>query len=160
MVLGVHKGVYGVSGMHWGAGRECRCSGASMDIGGIRRHWGLLGGTRGHWGHWGVGVSGVDWGLAGSVGAQGQQGYRQHQGALGSPRGCQGVLCHLWAIRGCKGSQECIGVAGGLGAQPHWAPVQGPSTPTGSPWGVSYLTKARQGPLLRVPSLPLVSFGE
>ena len=25
-----------------------------------------------------------------------------------------------------------------------FAPVQGPSTPTGSPWGVTYLTKARQ----------------
>ena len=35
-------------------------------------------------------------------------------------------------------------VAGGLGAWPHWATVQGPSTPTGSPWGVTYLTKARQ----------------
>ena len=34
-----------------------------------------------------------------------------------------------------------IVMAGGLGAQPHWAPVQGPSTPIGSPWGV---TKARQ----------------
>ena len=50
-------------------------------------------------------------------------------------------------------------MANGLGAGPHWAPVQGPSTPTGSPWRVSYLTKARQGPLLRVPSLPLVSLG-
>ena len=29
-------------------------------------------------------------------------------------------------------------------AQPHWAPLQGPSTTTGSPWGVTYLTKARQ----------------
>ena len=35
-------------------------------------------------------------------------------------------------------------VAGGPGAWPHWAPVQDPSTPTGSPWGVTYLTKARQ----------------
>ena len=35
-------------------------------------------------------------------------------------------------------------VAGELGAKPHLAPVQGPSTPTGSPWGVTYLTKARQ----------------
>ena len=32
----------------------------------------------------------------------------------------------------------------GLGAQPHWAPVQGPSNPTGSPGGVTYLTKAKQ----------------
>ena len=35
-------------------------------------------------------------------------------------------------------------IGGGLEAQPHWASVQGPSTPTGSPWGVTYLTKARQ----------------
>ena len=35
-------------------------------------------------------------------------------------------------------------VAGGQGAQPHWAPVQGPSTPTGSPWGMTYLTRTRQ----------------
>ena len=26
-----------------------------------------------------------------------------------------------------------LGVAGGLGALPHWPPVQGPSTPTGFP---------------------------
>ena len=31
----------------------------------------------------------------------------------------------------------------GLGAWPHWAPVQGPSTPTGSPGGVTYLAKAK-----------------
>ena len=30
-------------------------------------------------------------------------------------------------------------MAGGLGAQPHWAPVQGTSTPTGFPWGVTYI---------------------
>ena len=81
-----------------------------------------------------------------------------HKGAL---RGVQGV----GAIMGCrgikgKGCQGCIGLATGLGAQPHGAPVQGPSTPTGSTWGVTYLTKARQGPLLRVPSLPLVSLRE
>ena len=35
-------------------------------------------------------------------------------------------------------------VAGGQGTQPHWAPVQGPSTPTGSPWGLTYLNKAWQ----------------
>ena len=35
-------------------------------------------------------------------------------------------------------------VTGRLGAWPHWTPVQGPSTPTGSPWGVTFLTKARQ----------------
>ena len=35
-------------------------------------------------------------------------------------------------------------MASGLGAQPHWAPVQDPSTPTGSPGGVTYLAKAKQ----------------
>ena len=63
-------------------------------------------------------------------------------------------------IRGPIGGVGGIGVANGLGASPHWAPVQGPSTPTGSPWGMTYLTKARQGPLSRVSSLPLASFGE
>ena len=35
-------------------------------------------------------------------------------------------------------------VAGAPGAWLHWAAVQEPSIPTGSPWGVTYLTKARQ----------------
>ena len=35
-------------------------------------------------------------------------------------------------------------MAGGLGAWPHWAPVQVPSTPTDSPGGVTYLAKAKQ----------------
>ena len=35
-------------------------------------------------------------------------------------------------------------VKGELGTQPHWAPVQGTSTPTSSPGGVTYLIKARQ----------------
>ena len=30
------------------------------------------------------------------------------------------------------------------GSPAHWAPVQGPSTPTGFPGGVTYLTKAKQ----------------
>ena len=47
-------------------------------------------------------------------------------------------------IRGCRGCQGCIGVASGLRAQPQWAPVQGPSTPTGSPGGVTYLAKAKE----------------
>ena len=46
--------------------------------------------------------------------------------------------------RGCRESQGCIGVTSGLGVQLHWAPVQGPSTPTGSPGGVTYLAKAKQ----------------
>ena len=61
------------------------------------------------------------------------------------------------SVRGHWGCRGALEVAGRLEAQPHWAPVQGPSTPTGSPWGVTYLTKARKGPLLRVPPFPLVS---
>ena len=34
--------------MYWGAGRECRYSGARRGIGGIRRHWGLLEVVGGH----------------------------------------------------------------------------------------------------------------
>ena len=64
------------------------------------------------------------------------------RGALGAPRGCRGPFwgCH-GSIRGCQG---CIGVASGLGAQPHWGPVQGPSTPTGSPGGVTDLAKTKE----------------
>ena len=104
----------------------------------MRGHWGLLGDVRA--------IRGCI-GATGSVVLRGQKGSRCH---LGSPRG-------VGAVRGCR---DVLGVASGLGAQPNWAPVQGPSTPTGSHWGVTYLTKARQGPLLRVPSLPLVSLGE
>ena len=62
---------------------------------------------------------------------------------MGAPRGCRAV----GAIRGHWGCRECQGlfrVASGLGAQPHWAPVQGPSTPIGSPREVTYLAKAKQ----------------
>ena len=57
------SGSVGVSGVHWGAGRECRYSGASRGIGGIR---GLLG------------VVGVSEGMLGP------------SGGLGAVRGCQG----------------------------------------------------------------------
>ena len=57
---------------------------------------------------------------------------------MGTPRG-RGV----GGIRGV-GGEGCIGVASGIGAQPHWAPVQGPSTPTNSPEGVTSLAKAKQ----------------
>ena len=62
----------------------------------------------------------------------------------GARRGIGGIRGHWGALRVCKGCQGCIGVASGLGSQPHWAPVQGPSTPTGFPWGVTYLAKAKQ----------------
>ena len=48
------------------------------------------------------------------------------------------MLGPLGGIRGV------LRVASGLRAQPHWTPVQGPSTPTGSPGGVTYLAKAKQ----------------
>ena len=35
-------------------------------------------------------------------------------------------------------------VKGKLGTLPHWSPVQGTSTPTGSPGGVTYLIETRQ----------------
>ena len=38
----------------------------------------------------GVGSVRLDWRLAGSVGTQGQKGYRWHKGALGIPRGVEG----------------------------------------------------------------------
>ena len=64
--------------------------------------------------------------------------------AIGASRECRGHWggrgIEAWGQWGCGG----IGVTDGLGAQPHWAPVQGTSTPTGFPRGVTYLTKARQ----------------
>ena len=66
----------------------------------------------------------------------------------------------MYGCQEVRDVRDPLGVASGLGTQPHWAPVQGPSTPTGSSWGVTYLTKARQGPLLMFPSFPLVFLGE
>ena len=71
--MGGIEGPLGVSGMHWGAGREFRCSGARRGIGGIG---GPLGGIEGHWRY-----EGCIGGLAGSLSAQGQQGYRGHWGS-------------------------------------------------------------------------------
>ena len=49
-------------------------------------------------GHQGLyGVSGVYWGLAGSVGTQGQKGYRWHMGHLRIPRGIGDVVHHMGA---------------------------------------------------------------
>ena len=58
-------------------------------------------------------------------------------GPLGASRGVRGV-------RGCGVVRDALQVASGLGAQPHWVPVQGPNYPTGSPGGVTYLAKAKQ----------------
>ena len=54
-----HQGV-GVSGVYWGADRECRYSGpqgvlvVSRGIGGFKRCWGLLGRSGVYWGWQGV----------------------------------------------------------------------------------------------------------
>ena len=39
-------------------------------------------------------MSGVYWGLAGSIVLRGQKGYTWHKGALGAPRGIVGVRGH------------------------------------------------------------------
>ena len=62
---------------------------------------------------------------------------RGHWGSWGC-RGCQGELGAIRSVR------DALGVAVALGPQPQWAPIQDPSTPTGSPWGVTYLAKAKQ----------------
>ena len=110
---------------------------------------GCIGGVRVYWG------DGRECRYSGA--RRGIGGIRGHLGLLGGWGA--GAIMGV-GYKGCMGVRDALEVASGLGAQPHWAPVQGPSTPTGSPWGVIYLTKAGQGPLLRVPSLPLVSLGE
>ena len=94
-------------------------------------------------------------------------------GGIGAPRGCQGVgtqgpAGYRWHQVGHRGVG---GIGGGrwtgspttLGPSPgsqhsHWlplgsdlpqqgqagGPVEGPITPTGFPWGVTYLAKAKQ----------------
>ena len=54
------------------------------------------------------GVSGVYWGLAGTVDSQGPEGVYGHQGALGVPRGI-GAILGVSDFRGCRG---CWGVLG------------------------------------------------
>ena len=109
-------------------------SGACMGIGGIK---GLL-----------VGVGRLSEGVGG---VRGNQGHCQGIGVIMGCRGVRGVLgagrecrysgqwgCRsIGGVRGHWGCRSALEVAGGLGAQPHWAPVQGPSPPTGSPWGVT-----------------------
>ena len=62
------------------------------------------------------------------------------KGVLGASRDSRGLLGDVgsvrgpfWVVRGIRGVRGVLGVASGLGAQPNWAPVQGPSTTTGSP---------------------------
>ena len=61
--------------------------------------------------------------------------------SIGSQPARQLASCNWPAKRSCDKYQPVrlqVGqIVGGrrIGAQPHWASVQGPSTPTGSPWG-------------------------
>ena len=87
----------------------------------------------------------------------GQQGYRSIGGV-----GVWGALGH-WGCRECIEGGRWTGSPTTLGPSPgsqhsHWfplgsvlpdqgqarAPVEGPITPTGFPWGVTYLAKAKQ----------------
>ena len=91
--------------------------------------------------------------LAGYRGLRGSAWVRGCQEVLGASRGVrhQGAsrgVGVFGAVRGCqrvsKGCGSVRGALGWTGGPTTLAPVQGPSTPTGSPWGVTYLTKARQ----------------
>ena len=73
---------------------------------GYRWHMGASRGCQGE-----LGVSEVYWGLTWSVGTQGQNGYRWHKGALGSPRGCWGLLGASGGVRGV------LGLAGSVSTQ-------------------------------------------
>ena len=57
-------------------------------------------------------MSGLHWGLAGSVGTQGPEGYRCHKGTLGATRGCRGVKAALGAGRKCRYSGARRGIGG------------------------------------------------
>ena len=100
-------------------------------------------------------MSGV---LAGSVGVKGQQVYRELVGGVGGVGGIRavGVSGVHWGGR-WTGSLTTLDPSPGfqyshqfpLGSDlPHQgqarAPVQGPITTTGLPWGVTFLTNAKQ----------------
>ena len=93
--LGPSGGLGGVRHA-FGAGRECRYSGSSRGIGGIR---GLLGGVRGASGTVrGLGTSGGV-GVSGCIGAGRECGYLEANRvyvASGAPWGVRG---HWWAVR-------------------------------------------------------------
>ena len=73
-----------------------------------------------------------------------QKEYRGHQGALGFLGGVGVHFGGVMGIRGCRGVRGVLRVSSGLGAWPYWAPVQDPSTPTGSPGGVMYQANAKK----------------
>ena len=77
---------------------------------------GALGAPRGCWGN--QGVSGVHWGLAGTLGTQEPEGICGHQGHWGLLRGVRGAL----GLAGTLGTQGPEGICGHQG---HWGLLGG-----------------------------------
>ena len=117
-LLGGVGAIKGHQGVRQCQGWECRYLGARRGIGSIRGHWGSprgVGAVRGCQGCRGALGWQVDW-ESNHIGPQsGSQ--HSHWFPLGSD------LPHQGQARG---------------------PVEGPITPTGFPWGVTYLAKAKQ----------------
>ena len=137
-------------------------SGASRAI---RASWGI-GVPAGHWGGMGCRGSEASRGL-GCMGIKQCQGASRDVGASGGIRGMTGVegVSGHWGCRGvwgigggrwtgnpttmgpCPGSQHSHWFPLGSDLPHHGqvrTPFQGPVTPSGFPWRVTYLTKARQ----------------
>ena len=129
-----NRGHWGLSGMHWGAGRECRCSGTSRGMGALVAHRdvGGIGGVGVHWGGRSVGTQGpaVYRAIRGNCGLLGVLGaIRGCQGGIGADRECRcsgvskgvggirghwGVHRSVGAIRGCRGVRGALGLAGSV----------------------------------------------
>ena len=89
----------------------------------LARCLGGIGASMGARGHWGGRWTGSPTTLGPSPVSQ----HCHRQGCRGCQRGWQGVeVSGDW-----QGVEGGTGVVGGLGAQPHWAPVQGNNTSTG-----------------------------
>ena len=118
--------------MYWGAGRDCRYSGARKGIGAFMEYWGLLG----HVGHVGEAIMGMlraSWGVKGVLGAcrdcmyPGPEGIYGASWGIGEPLEGVGVLGLLTGHQEC---QKCIGgLAGNVG-------TQGPEEVYGTSWGM------------------------
>ena len=70
---------------------------------GCSSHLEVLGGIRG------VGVSGVYWGLAGTLGTQDHKGIEGIRGHWGTLRGCRGCFEVSGGIRGCRCGKGVLG---------------------------------------------------
>ena len=154
--------------LYWWWGGARALVGLGGGVKGCQESAGGVGAVRGHWEVAG-GLSPTTLGSSPGSQHSHWQGCRRHQqanlgvrGALGTSRECRGSGASRglgyqghWGQQGCKDHQgiggwqwvrevvEGVGgmrVTGGLEAKPHWAPVQGPSTPTGR--GVGHVRDA------------------